>query len=275
MDPDIARTARLVEAPNLEGLLGQLEDEGFSVAVEAAHVLPWGRLYDLLEHSDYRASLGTFGIPEIGPDAPILESRGALSNRTFAISLAGWHDGTGRRLAPATLCGAVVRRGDEVALLNRDSWQVLEHISKFHRRGDEERTDIAHRRSWGLIRQAAISANARLDDFLYRSVVLTPEKLQIGLRKAESAGTKVVEVVPSFQGAPASWIDVFDQLRSVPGRYDIPSPEGIVQVLVTPEVSAVLGQIKRWPGRRVAGTRAEAFLANPFATLGEAAYSGY
>jgi len=87
----------------------------------------------------------------------------------------------------------------------------------------------------------------------------------------QSAGTKVVEIVPSFQGAPANWIDIFDRLRSVSARYDIPTPEGIVQVLVTPEVSAVLGQIKRWPGRRVAGTRAEAFLANPFATLGEAA----
>ena len=186
MRPDIVRTAKVVAAPDLEGLLSQIEDEGFSLAVDATHVVPWGRLYDLLEHSDYGVSLGAFGIPRIGPDAPVLESRGSLVDPTFTISLAGWHDGTGRRLAPATLCGAVVQRDHEASLLNRGSWQVLQRISEFHRRPDEERTDVAQRRSWGLIRQAAISANARLDDFLYRSVVLTPEKLKIQLRKAQT-----------------------------------------------------------------------------------------
>jgi hypothetical protein len=36
-------------------------------------------------------------------------------------------------------------------------------------------------------------------------------------------------------------------------------------------VRAVLTEIKRWPSRRIAGARAEAFLLNPFAALGDAA----
>src|SRR6266481_3230620 len=73
MRPDIARTAKVVAAPVLEGLLSQIEDEGFSLAADATHVVPWGRLYDLLEHSDYGVSLWALGIPRIGPDAPVLE----------------------------------------------------------------------------------------------------------------------------------------------------------------------------------------------------------
>jgi hypothetical protein len=58
-------------------------------------------------------------------------------------------------------------------------------------------------------------------------------------------------------------------LKQVPDRYDIPTRDGIVQVLIIPEVKTILEQIKRMPGRRVAGSRAEAFITNPFAALGE------
>ena len=43
-------------------------------------------------------------------------------------------------------------------------------------------------------------------------------RYQVALRKAESGGTKVIEVAPSFQGAPESWLDVFDRHRAVPDR---------------------------------------------------------
>lgn len=45
----------------------------------------------------------------------------------------------------------------------------------------------------------------------------------------------------------------------------------LVHVVVTPEVHTVLSEIKRMPGQRVSGSRAEAFVRNPFAVLGEAA----
>src|SRR6266849_1434853 len=75
MDPSIAKTAKVVESPELEALLHQLEDEGFAVPLETGHLLPWDSLYDLLEHPAYRTSLTVFEIPKIAPDAPILESR--------------------------------------------------------------------------------------------------------------------------------------------------------------------------------------------------------
>lgn len=127
--------------------------------------------------------------------------------------------------------------------------------------------------AWGQIRQKALLANSRLDDFLYRSVVLTPEKLDIDLRRADIGGTKVVEVAPGFAGAPSNWLEVFDKQKGVPDRYDFPTAEGILQILITPQVKTVLEQIKRFEKRRVAGGRAEAFVINPFAALGEDAVS--
>ena len=269
IDAGVAKTGKLLESPELEALLHQLEDEGFALPTNTGSLIPWASLYDLLEHPSYRTSIPIFDLPSIASCAPVLESRDSLSDPTFAITVAGWHDGTGQRFGSVTIYGAVIQRDDELFLLNQPSWQLLQKIAGFHRRNDEERNDATHRRMWGIVRQAALGANARLDDFLYRSVVLTPEKLEIGLRKAESGGTKVVEVAPSFQGAPENWLNAFDRLNTVPDRYDILTPEGIVQVLVTPQVKTVLEQIKRMPGRRVAGTRAEAFVANPFAALGE------
>ena len=38
--------------------------------------------------------------------------------------------------------------------------------------------------------------------------------------------------------------------------------------MLAPEVRTVLREIRRMPGRRIAGDRAEAFLRNPFAALG-------
>ena len=272
LDAQSKATSAPIDSSELESLFLQLEDEGFAEPLNTGHLVPWARLYDLLEAPGYQSSIPILGLPAVKSYAPVLESRESLTDQDFSISIAGWHDGQGRSIGQAVLQGAVLQQDDGVTLLSRASWQVLRRIGDFHQRSDSERSDTANRRVWGSIRQAAISANARLDDFLFRSVVLTPEKLKIGLRKVEVGGTKVIEVAPSFEGAPSSWLDSFDAFRSVQDRYDIPTPEGIVQVLVTPAVKTVLEQVKRMPsGRRVAGRRAEAFIANPFAALGEAA----
>jgi EH_Signature domain/SNF2-related domain len=130
-------------------------------------------------------------------------------------------------------------------------------------------TADAHRRGWGEIRRLALAARAQLDTFLFQTVVLTPERLDIRLAKTEIGDSKVIEIIPGFSSEPDRWLQTFDTLQHVPDRYDIPTSDGIVQVLIIPEVKTVLEQIKRMPGRRVAGSRAEAFVTNPFAALGE------
>ncbi|MDP2834820.1 MAG: SNF2-related protein, partial [Pseudomonadota bacterium] len=125
---------------------------------------------------------------------------------------------------------------------------------------------------WGRIRALARQAGARLDNFLEKTVVLTPETLQLRLQRVEVAGTAVVEVEPTFAGAPDTWLPTLDRGRAVLARYDLNAADGgIVHVVVEPAVRRVLEQIKRMPQRRAVGERAKAFLHNPYALLGEEA----
>jgi len=200
---------------------------------------------------------------------PFLQSNGALTDRTFSISIAGWHDAEGRLTGPVELVGPLIRHVGHFNLLPRSSWRLICAIRAFLARDERDYRPESHRSAWGQIRRLAVAAHARLDDFLSRTVVLTPERLEVGLAKSELGGTNVVEIIPGFPDAPAGWLPAFDRFREVQDRYDIPTPEGIVQVVIIQSVKTVLRQIKRMPGRRVAGSRAEAFMTNPFAALGE------
>jgi hypothetical protein len=259
----VAATAQLLDAPDLPGLLEQLEDEGFALPVEDGFLIPWDQIYALQAHSGFASSLPLLELPPATGASPVLESHQSLADPHFAITVNRWHDGSGRTLPIKHLHGAVIETAKGPGLLSQAVWTTLQHINAFQHRAETDRTDLFHRRQWGIIRQAALAANARLDDFLYRTVVITPEKLTIGLRHTEVGGTRVVEVSPGFTGAPENWLEAFDNRRDVPNRYDFPTPEGILQVLVTPEVQTVLRQIKRLDRRRVAGSRAEAFAVNP------------
>ena len=262
-------TVKSLDAPDLSGLLEQLEDEGFALPTEDGFVIPWESVYALQTHSGFADSLPLLELPPATSASPVLKSHHSLADPHFAITVNGWHDGSGRTLPVKKVDGGVIQTPDGERLLSLAVWTILRQISAFQHRAETERTDLFHRRQWGIIRQSALAANARLDDFLYRTVVITPEKLDIGLRHTEIAGTRVVEISPSFTGAPENWLEVFDSRREVPNRYDFPTQQGIMQVLVTPEVKTVLSQIKRLDWRRVAGSRAEAFVVNPFAALGE------
>jgi hypothetical protein len=253
----------------LSSLLVQLADEGFAVSEGQTTLIPWDSMYQLMRHPQYCRDLEVFALPPIENCVPSLESFNTLIDIKFAIAISDWITVTGERLHGVELIGPVLKTRGRLVLLSEPVWKTIQLVSAFHSRQASERTDLHHRRAWGQIRQAAMTAGARLDGFLYKNIVLTPEKLDIGLRKSEIPGHRIVEVEPSFKGAPDDWLQIFDSRSEVPNRYDIPTEGGIVQILITPQVKTVLQQIKQMPGRRVAGSRAEAFLLNPFAALGE------
>lgn len=269
LDAATASAASTLETEDTSLLLEQLEEEGFATTDGDGALIPWDQLYALLECADHASSLSILRLPPVAKVAPVLKSHDSLTDANFAITVDGWIDGDGHYLGSLPLSGAAIRLPAGHALLGKTAWEVLQAVAAFHRRPAAARNDADHRRAWGQIRRKALAAHARLDDFLYRSVVLTPEKLDIGLRRGDIGTTKVVEIVPDFAGAPPNWLEVFDRQGDVSDRYDIPTAEGIAQVLVTPQVKTVLTQIKRLAQRRVAGSRAEAFVVNPFAALGE------
>lgn len=256
-------------SPMMPAMITQLHDEGYAVAEEASARLSWESLYNLLDDPAYAKSLELLELPPACDYIPELKSHGSLTSPDFSIGVTRWREGSGRVLDSATRTGALMHVAGQSHLLSRRVWDTVEQVARFHNRPESERDDASQRLRWGQIRRTAMAARARMDEFLYKSIVLTPESIDIHLRKTETGGTRVVEIMPGFEGAPENWLDVFDSYQNVPQRYDISTDKGIVQVLITPEVRTVLDNIRRLPGRLVAGSRAEAFLLNPFATLGE------
>lgn len=259
----------LLVDPLLPAYLAQLQDDGYAVDNGDDLIIDWDSLYEAMQSPNYAELSSVLSLPPLTGARPILGSSNSLTDSHFAISIMGWED-IGGAAREFNAVGAVLTRNDVVELMQPSQWKLFREVIKFARRNLDERGDLAHRQAWGRIRKLAIVAEARLDDFLHRSVVLTPESLQIGLRKSSHlAGDSVIEIEPLFSGAPSDWLKHFDSARAVQDRYDIVTPKGIVQVLISPQVKTVLEEIKRLPLRRVAGSRAQAFILNPYATLGE------
>ncbi|MCW2486532.1 restriction endonuclease [Candidatus Symbiopectobacterium sp. NZEC127] len=257
-----------LESALLAGYLAQLIDDGLATEAGQNVEIPWDSAFTALQSSDYFDLTDVFALPSFTTKRPILQSRNALTDENFSIFMAGWQDECGRTY-DIKADGPLLSNSGNHELVRPEHWRLIKEVIAFSRRPQEARHDTGHRQAWGKIRTLALEASARLDDFLRRSVVLTPERLNIGLRKSVIAEDDVIEIAPSFEGAPEDWLERFDARRTVHDRYDIPTPEGIVQVLITPQVKTVLQEVKRLPLRRVSGSRAQAFVLNPYAALGQ------
>ncbi len=266
--PDDAENAYLLSAlADTGSLQEQLIDDGYAATTARGTEIPWESVFALREDPNYATSFHLLHLP---PETPLtwrLTSQNSLTDQKFAITLAGGME-HGKPVTLQGRKGAVVQIGGALRLLSRPSWRLAHLVGRFNGRAPADRNENFHRRQWGTIRRAALEAKADLGDFLRRTVVLTPEKLRLEMRKATAGGRTVTEVMPTFEGAPPGWLDALDGAPQVRERYDVRDADGIVQVMTTPQIRSVLSQIKRWPGRRVAGARAEAFLRNPFAALG-------
>lgn len=259
----------VLSAPILHAFLAQLIDDGFANESADGVDISWDSLYAALTSPGYAELPQILELPAFTDARPALQSFNSLTDVNFSIALAGWYDKSGGALKYET-DGPLVTQDSRRELMRPEHWHLFNEVVAFARRQANDRTDSVHRQAWGRIRSLALAADAKLDDFLHRSVVLTPERLDIQLRKsAEIAGDSVIEIEPTFAGAPPDWLERFDASREVLDRYDIVTPEGTVQVLITPRVKTVLQEVKRLPLRRVAGSRAQAFILNPYATLGE------
>lgn len=249
-------------------LLAQMEEEGFADRVAGGYRMSWSDVYRAMESREYGASLSELGLPPVEGWRFALGSVGSLTDGDFALRITGWTAPDGRRpQGNVRLEGAVLKCGATRALLPRAAWEAVEALRAFGR-GDGGGNAESNRRGWAVVRAKAVEAGADLSDFLKKTVVLTPERLGLDMRKGDGAGTRLVEIRPGFEGQPPRWLEMFDRLDGVPDRYEIPDGDGLVHVIIPPAVKSVLAEIKGMPGRRVAGDRAEAFIRNPFAVLG-------
>ncbi len=260
----------LGNAGNTVALLAQLEELGFIEREQDSALLRWESLFAALEAEDQPDMAGLLQLPPKSALRPALNSQGSLEDADFCITLGAWSDAAGSVLsAPPVVCGAIAQMGGQDCLLSEAVWRLVAAVREFHHTA--VKSPLHNRQAWASIRRHALAAGAPMADFLRRTVVLTPEKLKFAMQKSDLAGGRTIQVAPGFDNAPPRWLEFFDRFSAVPERYDIPDGEGMVQVVLAPEVRAVLGEIRRWPGRMVSGQRAEAFIRNPYAALGEAA----
>jgi len=265
----LTQSFEMFACAELASFLSQLEEQGLAEATDSEVLVAWEQIYEIKDSAEYGGSYPLLMLPRMGGFRPCLGSQGSFSDADFSVFISGWTGADGVPLPDdPRIRGAVIQTSREEALLEREAWETLKAVAAFHQRKPEERSAEAHRIWWSRIRQHAKAARAGLSHFLESTVVVTPEKLMIGLRKAEYGRGKVVEVFPNFHGQPPGWVATFDRFSQVQERYEVAHGEALTHVVITPEVQTVLLEIKRMPARRVTGERAEAFLRNPFASLG-------
>jgi len=253
-------------------LLAQLEEEEIASRTNEGILIPWGNLYDLLENTSYSESLFLLSLPQPSRIRPVLGSINSLTDSTFAVTLSGFVDNQGRKIASNfSLAGATINIDKESYLLSKSCWRTIEAIRLFHNRPSNERSSVENQKAWASIRTCALDAGAELSDYLKNTVVLTPDKLKIILRRQPFGESNMIEVAPMFDHAPPGWLAALDKFDQIRERYDIPNGNQLTLIYPSIDTIAVLQEIKKMPGRRVAGNRAEAFIRNPFSLLGPSA----
>ena len=253
--------------------IDQLVELGHAERSDGETVVEWRSVFELLSAVDHKDSVSLLGLPDQLDCAPSLASAGSLTDDRFEIRITGWRASSGGEIGDARYDGGgCIRVGERDYLLPRSAWELCEAINSRSVRRNDADGNSDNFVYWGRVRKLALVANAAMDDFLFRTVVLTPEKLNLDVRQLDVGGTKVVEIQPSFEDAPANWLELVDRRDSVPDFYNISVPgQGQLHVAVAPQVKRVLSEIKSFPKRRIAGKRAQVFLRNPYALLGSEA----
>lgn len=256
----------------LGACLAQLFMDGYGQRHEDHVLLPWRDLYAALSDPNHASAAGVLSLPPFGDHRPMLTSRGSISDSNFAVILSHWVDERGAELRrPPSLTGAVIRIDDTDHLLQQPVWELLEQLRQFHETPAADRTTTVNERAWARMRRWAIASHAPMSDYLEKTVVVTPEKLKLQFRTGSPGADGVMEAIPTIEGVPPGWLAMFDR-TPVQDSYSVPDGHSMTKVVLSEPVKATLQEIKRsMPGRRVAGSRAEAFVRNPVGLLGPAA----
>lgn len=259
------------QAADLGARLAQIFLDGFGERRDTEFVLPWEDVYAVLQHPELGAYRDALLIPPASQARLKLASRGALLDPDFVVLIDDWVDSQGRRLHPTpTLLGRVLEAGGTITLLPEPMHRLLNELGRFHSTPVTDRTLSFKEQAFGRMRKLAISSGCPVSDYVARTIVLTPDRLRLAMERRGDGDAKVLEVIPGFDEAPDQWLSQFDRLP-LRDSYDVPEGPALVRVVLTPEVKSVLAEIKRMPGRRATGARAQAFVRNPFGVLGDGA----
>ena len=233
-------------------------------------LLPWDVFYQLAVDAEHTALLALIAPPTISQAVPILGNIGVVSDEIFHVQITGWIlDGKSVDLQIVNAPEILVK--GQTAILNREVNDLLGLLSNSFGSSAQPRSQQENEAAWGLTRALALKAGALFGSrYLASTIVLTPQTLRIGAKKQNSSFGRIYTVEPTFDGAPEGWLAAFDGFHAVQGHYDITRDGGRVRIILSEPVRKVLEVIKReMPTRKVAGAKAEMFVRNPRAYLGD------
>ncbi|BCT69492.1 SNF2-related protein [Nitrosospira sp. NRS527] len=254
--------------------LAQLAVEGLCEIQSDIVLIPWKQVYDLLRSPEHEGAIQFLGLPPQRALRPILSHEASLSDSNFELRIDGWVEDQDSVIM-GQLQGAVALVNGESSLLSEAAWAISDAVRLFGLRGPEMRVQHENELAWGRIRGMAETAGAfYASPYLESTYVLTPQTLRLPLTKEETSFGRVFTVAPTFEDAPEGWLKAFDGFNAVQSHYDLTrGGKGRIRVVISKPVHKVLQVIKRdMPGRRVSGARAEKFIHNPWAFLGDAAH---
>lgn len=285
------RFASALAEPTVDALLSSTDRASAEETILAAHLaqlveekraalngtgvsLPWDVVYELKDSPEYAGVVQALDLPSERSLRPVLDSQGNLAEPAFNVLVEGWAD-EDREVEVSQRVGAVINVAGQESLLPRACWQLCAALNRFADRQPNERTQHQNELGWGAMRTLAHKAGALYrGPYLETTYVLTPQTLRMPMRREDTPFGRVLTVEPTFEGAPSGWLKAFDGFNSVQSHYDlIPRDGGHIRVVISEPVRKVLDVVKReMPARRIAGSKAERFVHNPWAFLGEAAH---
>ena len=261
------------EASVLGAYLAQLSEEQKCVVTETGAAITWQTVYDLLQSDEHRGAMQLFELPPIGSLRPMLSCENKLSDPDFELSITGWvYDQSEVTLRKNV--GAIVQIAEQQQMLPYPAWKTRALIQEFQHRGTSDTYQDENELAWARIREYADQANAVFTHpYLETTYVLSPQTLRLPQVKEDTPFGRVFTVSPTFEGAPEGWLRAFDGYNSVQPDYELSNGRGRVRVIITEPVRKVLEVIKReMPGRRIAGAKAQRFMSNPWAFMGDSAH---
>ena len=249
--------------------LSQLASEGLSRQLKNKFVIEWQSVYEIKANTDLESYQEPLEIPQYTSTVPKLKNSGAIVDSNFSIVLDEWVDENGVPLSfQPKLEGKVLKFSEGYFLVKPLIGDLLDELKAFHSTPKELRDQKFKEISYGKIRRLAFDASVPVSDYVSKTIVLTPEKLKLEIQKRGEGADRIFEISPSFEDAPSDWIEIFDQFP-ISDKYEVPDGMSVTRIVLTPEVKAVLSEVKKMPARRISGARAEAFIRNPFSMLGE------
>ena len=254
----------------LRAYLSDLFIEGKCMLSSDGVLLPWEVFYQLAGSSEHAALLAMIEPPRITQAVPVLDNIGIVSDDLFHIQITSWIL-DGQKVDLQVINAPEVLVNGQTAIVSRAVNDLIAALNAIFGVSPQARGQQDNEVAWGQIRAMALKAGALFGSrYLASTIVLTPQTLRIPARKLESAFGRVYSVEPTFDGAPEGWLDAFDGFHSVQDHYDITRDGGRVRIILSEPVRKVLEVVKReMPTRKVAGAKAERFVHNPKAYLGD------